>query len=89
MTMIKKAAASGQEEIIVSPEDREMFAGGLLEEINGKLGLNLRLSDESRDIQGGFILRAPGIEIHSSFEALIRMERDQIETEIADILFQE
>lgn len=85
--MVKRSAVSGQEEIIVSPEDREKFAGGLLAEVNSKLGLNLRLSDEVRNIQGGFILKAPGIEINNSFEALIRMERDQIETEIVDILF--
>jgi vacuolar-type H+-ATPase subunit E/Vma4 len=39
-------------------------------------------------MQGGFIVKTRGVEINNSFETLLRMERERIETEIADILFQ-
>lgn len=87
-TMVKEAAPGGDEEIVVSSQDKQLFESGLLKEINKKIGLKLKLSDETRNIQGGFIIKSEGIEINNSFETLIRMERDQIETKIADILFQ-
>ncbi len=89
MKMVKDAGANGDEEIIVSAGDRQLFEKGLLKDINSKLGLDLKLSGEERNIKGGFILKSTGIEINNSFDTLIRMERDQIETQIAEILFQE
>lgn len=88
VSMLKRAGIGGDEEIIVSPADRAMFEGGLLNEINSRLGYRLKLSDEVRNIQGGFIINSRGIEINNSYETLLRMERERIETEIADILFQ-
>ena len=79
----------GGEELIVPPQDREKFQKGLLKKINDKLGFELKLSDEDRGIQGGFIVRVDGVEINNSFETLLRMEREKVESEIADILFQQ
>ncbi|MBA1334079.1 MAG: hypothetical protein HPY66_1563 [Firmicutes bacterium] len=89
VSMLKNAGLSGEEEVVVAPRDREMFASGLLEEINNELGFNLQLSKDTRNIEGGFIVRSHGVEINNSFETLLRMERERIETEIADILFQQ
>jgi len=79
----------GGEELIVPPQDREKFQKGLLKKINDKLGFELKLSDEDRGIQGGFIVKVDGVEINNSFETLLRMEREKVESEIADILFQQ
>lgn len=79
----------GGEELIVPPQDREKFQKGLLKRINDKLGFELKLSDEDRGIQGGFIVKVDGVEINNSFETLLRMEREKVESEIADILFQQ
>ena len=62
---------------------------GPLKKINDKLGFELKLSDEDRGIQGGFIVKVDGVEINTSFETLLRMEREKVESEIADILFQQ
>lgn len=88
VSMLERAGISGDEEIIVSPADREMYEKGLLDEVNQRLGYRLKLSDENRGIQGGFIIKRQGIEINNSYETLLRMERERIETEIAGILFQ-
>lgn len=79
----------GGEVLIVPPQDREKFQKGLLKRINDKLGFELKLSDEDRGIQGGFIVKVDGVEINNSFETLLRMEREKVESEIADILFQQ
>jgi len=52
----------------------------------GKKG-NVKLSDETRDISGGFILKSQGVEINNSFEAIIRLFRDEIEPKVAEIFF--
>jgi V/A-type H+/Na+-transporting ATPase subunit E len=90
--MLLAASQTGTEELIVSPKDRERFTPEFMARANqalsqaGKQG-NLVLSGETRDIQGGFILRAGDVEINNSFDSILRSERDQLEPEVASILF--
>ena len=49
----------------------------------------LKISNEARRIQGGFILKRRGVEVNGSFETLIRTEREEIESKVAAILFGE
>lgn len=83
---------SGSELVIFSARDQERMPPGLLKEINkalkkaGKKGA-LSLSGEKRDILGGFILQADGIEINCSFESLLESRRDELEPAVAGILF--
>lgn len=89
VTALGSVGIKGGEELIVPLKDREKFQKGLLKRINDKLGFELKLSDEDRGIQGGFIVKVDGVEINNSFETLLRMEREKVESEIADILFQQ
>lgn len=92
LPMLLAAAQSGNEEIIISPDDYERFTPEFLAKVNkelasrGKQG-NLKLAAETRHLQGGFVLRAGELEINSSFEALLRMQREQLEPEVAAALF--
>ena len=52
----------------------------------GKLG-GVILAEETRQIQGGFILQSGGVEINCSFKALLEAQRDELEPEVAGILF--
>lgn len=94
LPMILAAAESGKEEIIVSTSDRKHFTAGFLTTVNealsrqGKEG-RLFLSEECGEMQGGFILRSGDIEINCSFDSILRMQRDQLEPEVAAILFKE
>ena len=85
--LFKNNADINNAEVSVSSNDVKKFNINLLNKINKKYGLNLKLSDSTCNIQGGFILKSEGVEINNSFETLIRMERDNTETIIADILF--
>lgn len=91
-TLIVNAVETGEEEILLSKQDKTRLSGDFSNKVNqtlaqvGKKG-NLKFSDETRDIIGGFVLKAKGVEINYSFEALLRMYRDEIEPEVAAILF--
>jgi V/A-type H+-transporting ATPase subunit E len=92
LPMLLAAAQSGNEEVIISPDDRERFTPDFLAKANkelagrGKRG-NLSLAAETRHMQGGFVLSAGELEINSSFDALLRMQREQLEPEVAAALF--
>ncbi len=47
----------------------------------------LTLSEETRDIKGGFIMVDGSVEINCSFEMLIRLQREKLEKEVAQLLF--
>jgi len=90
--MISSSAKTGKEEIILSPRDKQRLSPGFIDELNKALvnkgiSANLKISDETRDIGGGFILKSGNIEFNNSFEAIIRMHRDDIESEVIKSLF--
>lgn len=82
----------GDEEIIISPNDKDKMDVNFMLTLNNKLkakgkkGL-LKISNENRNIKGGFILYKNGIEINNSFEALVDSLRDELEQEIIEALF--
>lgn len=82
----------GDEKIIINSKDKLLITEAFVNEINseltqkGKLG-KLSLSDEIRDFKAGFILEKNGIEINNSFEALISSMKDELEYEVARLLF--
>jgi V/A-type H+-transporting ATPase subunit E len=90
--MIISIVKNGDEEIVLSKKDAIHISNGFIPGINERLkskGVqgNVKLSDKTQNINGGFILKAGDIEINSSFEALIRMQREQLEEELVKILF--
>jgi V/A-type H+-transporting ATPase subunit E len=92
--LLLKAIETGNEEIIMAPEDKQAIGESFIEGVNrelrkaGKRG-EVGLSEETRDISGGFILRRGRTETNASFDTLLTMLRDEVETEIATILFGE
>lgn len=92
--MIVKSVGDGGQEVILSQKDREAMGASLVETVNKKLeekGVpgRVRLSDETRELGGGFILKAGNVEMNNSFEAVIRMQRERLEAEVVQVLFGE
>lgn len=93
LEFIKKSLLSsdiqGNEELIlgenVASDDLVAKINSYLKEL-GKKG-ELKLSAEKRNIKGGYILAKNGIEINYTFEALVKLMRDELEAEVAGILF--
>ncbi len=83
---------SGTETVACSASDLKKIPESFWQEINdalrekGKKG-ELTLAEEPRDIRGGFVLLSDGVEINCSFEALLEMQRDELEPEVAAVLF--
>ena len=51
-------------------------------------GTGLTLSEETRDLKGGFIMVDGDVEINCAFETLVRLQREKLEKTVADALFQ-
>jgi len=92
--MIAESVSTGNEEIILSHRDKKRLSGNFLQLVNSKIAArgitgNVRLSEETGDFLGGFILRSGNVEINNSFEAVIRMRREELEPDIVKILFRD
>lgn len=84
----------GNVEVILSPKDKKRISHDFLKDVQKELArkgkkVELTLSDDAREISGGFVLRKGRVEFNNSFEAVIKMQRDVMESEVARILFGE
>ncbi|MGI5851808.1 MAG: hypothetical protein GX340_04280 [Clostridiales bacterium] len=94
VTQMLLEAAQGHEEVYFSVADEARLDQSIVDEVNellrarGRKG-ELKLSPRREEFHGGFILRTGGMEINNTFGALIRMSRDEVESQLAKILFKE
>ncbi|HQA59739.1 MAG: V-type ATP synthase subunit E [Tepidanaerobacteraceae bacterium] len=92
--MLLSSVITGNEEIIIAEHDKNRITPDFIQKINntlsgmGKQG-NLRISKTYGNMIGGFVLKSQDLEINSTFDSLIDIEREELETEIAKILFEE
>lgn len=82
----------GDETIILNEKGNKLVDANLLKEINSELLAKdkkgeLTINEEVRNFKGGFILEKDGIEINNTFEDLVNSERDDLEFEVAKVLF--
>jgi V/A-type H+-transporting ATPase subunit E len=91
--LILEAVETGDETVMVSPGDQqrldEAFIGQVNDELEkmGKNG-NLKIEVDTEDFGGGVILKSAQYKINNSFKSIIRMQRDELEAKVAEILFQ-
>lgn len=86
------AALTGHEEIVLNKADRDRIGAKLLAAANAaavKRGLpgEMKLSDETRAVSGGLILRRGSIEVNCTLEKLLEMSRSVLDAEVASVLF--
>ena len=83
---------AGNEELVIPTKFRSTFNDDQLAELNaalkasGKIG-EMKLCDQDRSVNSGFIVVKGGIEINNTFENLINSLRDELEAEIVEQLF--
>lgn len=83
-----EASSTGREKLIFSQTDRTRVGKAVVMAANEKLsGGMLTLAEESRAMDGGFILSDGAVEVNCSFEALIRAKRAEITGEVSAVLF--
>ncbi len=91
--LVSDAAVTGSEELVLSAKDREKLGTAVLKKAGDALaakGLNaaLTLSDDTREMVGGIVLRRDGIEINCSIDALVDMQRGILTADVAAALFE-
>ena len=47
----------------------------------------LTLSEQTRPMRGGFVMVDEDVEVNCTFETLVRMQREKLEREVANVLF--
>lgn len=88
--MLEKFAQAKSGEICFSRKDLDRMPSDFEKEISQiaeNKGGTLRLSEEERQIDGGFILVYGGIEENCSFKALINARKDELSDKVQQILF--
>ncbi|QUL97917.1 MAG: V-type ATP synthase subunit E [Candidatus Fermentithermobacillus carboniphilus] len=84
--------AEGTEEIVLGKDDEARLGNEFAAAANAvltKLGKKgqLRVSFASTPFGGGLILKSGGVSLNLTFKALLDMMRDQLELEVAKLLF--
>jgi len=83
-----KASATGGETVILSQKDRTRYGKQVVTQANEKLdGGKLTLSEQTSPIRGGLLLSDGDVEVNCSFETLVRLQRGELDREIAQLLF--
>jgi len=82
----------GDCEVMVSSRDRNRITRAFLAEIQDEFnrkgaGVSLNPSTQDADISGGFIIKTKRSVYDNSFHSIINARRDEIEPEVAKILF--
>ena len=86
------ASETGSESIVLNKKDREKLGKRLIDEINAALKAagktdNLTLSEDTAEINGGFLLRRENVETDCSIFTLVERQRNSLSDSLAKILF--
>jgi V/A-type H+-transporting ATPase subunit E len=88
--LLAQAAPTGRGTVIFSQEERKRIGAAAVAKANEKLGGGkLTLSEETRPIQGGFILADAKVEVNCSFDTLVRLQKNETAGAVAKRLFPE
>ena len=79
---------ASREEIILSAKDNKRVGAQVVEKANALVkGGKLTLSGETREMDGGLILKDGQVEVNCAFETQLRVLREDMTAEVAAILF--
>lgn len=90
--MLINAAPAGQVELVVALPDRGRIGSDFVKEAASELAAagkqtKLKLSTETADLTGGFILRASTVEVDCSLDSLLASCEDELAPLVAEALF--
>ena len=79
---------TGDEEIILSAADRDAVGQAVVDAAKAKKpGAAFRLSDETRELGGGLVLRRGTVELNCGFTERLRRLRQEESSHVAQLLF--
>lgn len=88
-----EAAITGQEEVIFCERDRASVGAKAVKAANERLAAKgmpgmLTLSDETRAMSGGLMLRQGDIEVNCTVDTLLDLVRGELASRVAEVLFE-
>ena len=78
---------TGKQTLILNETGLKFVDDSFIDELNKEAKATIALSKTAGNFKGGFILENNGIEIKSTYEALVSSLRDELEFEVAKVLF--
>lgn len=78
---------SGKQTLILNEEGLKFVDEAFIDELNKNVDAQIILGETAGNFKGGFILENNGIEINSTYEALVSSLRYELEFEVAKVLF--
>lgn len=78
---------TGKQTLILNETGLKFVDDSFIDELNKEAKATIALSKTAGNFKGGFILKNNGIEINSTYEALVSSLRDELEFEVAKVLF--
>ena len=90
LKMAAKYAPPRTGEILFSPADKKRLPADFEKSLNDavkKNGASLKVSAQTRNIDGGFVLSYGGIEENCSFSALFDARRDELQDKVNQLVF--
>ncbi len=78
---------AGKQTLILNETGLKFVDDSFIDELNKEVKATIALSKTAGNFKGGFILENNGIEINSTYEALVSSLRDELEFEVAKVLF--
>ena len=88
LAALAAAAGVGDEEIILSAADAAAIGKQVVEKANAaKSGAAFTLSTETRELEGGLILKRGDVEVNCAFATQLRLLRQTMAADVAAILF--
>ncbi|NLK00724.1 MAG: hypothetical protein GX318_05745 [Clostridia bacterium] len=92
--MLLASIRTGEETVILSPRDKARIPDKFWENLKDELkasgrAAKISLGEGSADIDGGFILQGENMEINNSFNAILSIQREELEPEMAAMLFKQ
>lgn len=85
-SMIASAADDG-DVVVISENDKNVLTKAVFDKISAKIGKNLTLSDTFGNFKGGVMLLGKGVDKNLTFESELALLRDEVEPEVAKIMF--
>jgi V/A-type H+-transporting ATPase subunit E len=91
---VMETVETGEETLLISPNDRERITPEFLGQLNSELekrGLpgSLKMEVVDSDLDGGVMLRGEGTEVNLTFAQILESIKEEVEPDIIAILFPE
>lgn len=88
-----EAAITGQEEVLLCERDRAAVGEQVVKAANERLAAKglpgtLTLSDATREMTGGLVLKQGDIEVNCSVDTLLELVRGELAARVAEVLFE-